>query len=280
VAEQSWRSGFVADRMLTAFAAPLPAPPIYSEVRACAEGWVALQASQACTHVVHVYSSACGDEAALRNAERVARMGLRDPVVRSLVPGRRVRAWDRNCVAIGAAACRFDPLHSVELQAVQIGLVHLLPLFPVGSRYDVERAEYNRNVSAAFERIRDFQAAHYLLNRYGGSPFWMHARATLPGPALAHKIELFRARGDVAHYEDETFAIDDWQMLLLGHGVMPESHDPAADRTPPELVEPEFRRILDFIGRKVEEQVSHADYLRTVCAMPDPPESPGRRAVS
>jgi tryptophan halogenase len=280
VTVQSWRSSFVADRVLTAFAAPLPAAPIYSEVRACAEGWVGLQASQVCTHVLHVYSNAGDDEAAVRNAQRVARMALRDPTVRPLEPGRRVRAWEKNCVAIGAAACRFDPLHSVDLQAVQIGLVHLLPLFPVGPRYAVECAEYNQNVSAAFERIRDFQTAHYLLNRYGGSPFWTQARATSPGAALAHKIGLFRARGDVAHYEDETFAPDDWQTLLLGHGVMPESHDPTVDRTPPALVESEFRRILEFIGRKVSEQVPHADYLRTVCAPPDPPPGLGRHIVS
>ncbi len=48
------------------------------------------------------------------------------------------------------------------------GLVHLLPLFPVQADFSVERDEYNKNVRAAFERMRDFQSAHYLLNRYGG----------------------------------------------------------------------------------------------------------------
>jgi len=266
VEDESWRSSFVADRALTAFAAPLPAAPVYSEVRACEEGWVALQASQACTHVMHVYSSESGSEdAALQTLTRITRMELRDAAVRPLDPARRARAWEKNCVAMGAAACRLDPLHSVDLQAVQIGLVHLLPLFPVAADYGVERREYNQNVRASFERIRDFQSAHYLLNRYGNSPFWRRARAAPTGPELAHKIDAFRARGDVVYYEDETFAIDDWQALLLGHGVMPESYDPAVDRTAPELVEREFRGILDFIRKKVGEQISHAEYLRTVC---------------
>jgi len=281
VAAESWRSSFLADRALTAFAAPLPAPPVYSEVRACSSGWVALRASQACTHLLHAYSSESGsDDVALQTAARVARMDLRDATIWTLEPARRAHAWERNCVAVGAAACRFDPLHSVELQAVQIGLVHLLPLFPVAADHAVEQAEYNRNVGAAFERIRDFQVAHYLLNRYGESTFWQRARATPPGAALAHKIDAFRARGDVISYEDETFAIDDWQALLLGHGLLPESYDPAVDRTEPALVEREFRRILDFIRKKVSGQMTHAEYLQTVCASPHAGASSAARRIS
>ena len=48
---------------------------------------------------------------------------------------------------------------------------------------------------------------------------------------------------------------------MLGHGVLPETWDPAVDRTPPDLLKSELPRILGFIG-KVEEQRSHADYLR------------------
>ena len=88
-------------------------------------------------------------------------------MIRERHPGRRVRAWEKNCVALGEAACVFDPLHFVDLHAVQVGLVHLLHLFPVHADFSVERDEYNQNVRSAFERMRDFQSAHYHLNRYG-----------------------------------------------------------------------------------------------------------------
>ena len=88
----------------------------------------------------------------------------------------------------------------------------------------------------------------------------------LVSPALRHKIATFRARGDVAAYEDETFTIDDWQALLIGHGVWPESYDPAVERTSPEIMQRELGRVLSFIKAKVEEQPSHSDYLQTVCA--------------
>ncbi|HET9444701.1 MAG TPA: tryptophan 7-halogenase, partial [Steroidobacteraceae bacterium] len=267
VKRESWREHFVADRVLVAYGQPIQPVPVYSEVRAWADGWVALHPTQMCTHINAAYSSQIlGDGAALQAAARVARMALNGGAVRTSDPGRSAVAWEHNCVALGAAACVFDPLRCVDLQAVQVGLVHLLHLFPVQADYEVERAEYNHNMRSSFERIRDFQAAHYALNRYGGSSFWTRARAQLVSPALQHKIETFRARGAVAAYEDETFTIDDWQALLIGHGVSPESYDPAVERTPQQIMQRELGRVLSFIKAKVEEQPSHSDYLQTVCA--------------
>jgi tryptophan halogenase len=165
-------------------------------------------------------------------------------------------------VAIGEAACVFDPLHFLDLHAVQVGLVHLLPLFPVAADFSVERDEYNQNVQAAFERMREFQGAHYCLNRYDQGEFWRRARAAPISAGLAHKIDAFRARGEPVHYEDEAFTIDDWQSLFLGHGVIPETHDPAVDRTPPEQLRAELRSIQGFIRKKVEEQRTHSEYLQ------------------
>jgi tryptophan halogenase len=209
------------------------------------------------------------DESALHAAARIARMGLHAAAVRACEPGQRAVAWERNCVAIGQAACVFDPVHSVDLQAVQIGLVHLLHLFPVQADYDVERTEYNQNVRSAFERIRDFQSAHYFLNGFGSSPFWVRAREQVVSPELKHKIDTFRACGDVPYYEDETFMIDDWQALLIGHGICPESYDPSVEQTSSEVMHRELGRLLSFIKAKVEEQPSHSDYLQTVCAAPN-----------
>lgn len=267
VQRETWRDHFVADRVLVAYGAPIHPVPVYSEVRAWAEGWVALYPTQMGTHIYGAFSSASlSDEGAMQAAERISRLALHGASVRASEPGRRTVAWERNCVALGAAACVFDPVHGVDLQAVQVGLVHLLHLFPVQADYEVERNEYNQNIRSAFERIRDFQSAHYVLNRFGSSTFWTCAREQLLSPALQHKIETFRARGDVAAYEDEAFTIDDWQALLIGHGIWPESYDPAVERTSPEIMQRELGRVLSFIKAKVEEQPSHSDYLQTVCA--------------
>ena len=59
---------------------------------------------------------------------------------------------------------------------MQLGLVRLLELFPLSGDFAAERKEYNRITQSAFERIRDFQSAFYVLNRYGDSEFWSAAR--------------------------------------------------------------------------------------------------------
>ena len=234
---------------------------------------MSLAASQVCVHVQHAYCSDLLSDA--RALEAAANVPLQSVLIRERHPGRRVRAWEKNCVALGEAACVFDPLHFVDLHAVQVGLVHLLHLFPVHADFSVERDEYNQNVRSAFERMRDFQSAHYLLNRYGlnldglgeqAAPFWSRARAAAVSTELAHKIDVFRARGEMVHYEDEAFTIDDWQSLFIGHGVIPETWDPAVDRTEPALLKSELHRIQEFIRQKVEAQRPHPEYLQSVCA--------------
>ena len=265
---ESWRASFPVDRVLYGCSELRSPLPIYSEVRADASGWTSLAASQLCVHVQQAYcTELMPDGVALESA---ARLGLKQVLIRPRDPGRRVRAWEKNCVALGEAACAFDPMHFLDLHAVQVGLVHLLHLFPVQADFSVERDEYNQNVRSAFERMRDFQSAHYALNNYGRSrpsgEFWSRARAAPVSDELRHKMDAFRARGEAAQYEDETFTIDDWQALFIGHGVVPETHDPAVERTPPEVRNSELTRIQDFIRRKVEEQRGHAAYLQSHCA--------------
>jgi tryptophan halogenase len=167
VARDSWRAQFPADRVLRAQGPRFAALPPYADIRAWARGWVGLYPSQAHTHVVQVYASdLCTDDQALELAGRISGQALDDAVVSISDPGRRDRAWVGNCVAIGEAACAYDLVHGVELQAVQLGLVHLLSLFPVAGDFAAERAAYNTTMREAYERLRDFQSAHYAVNRY------------------------------------------------------------------------------------------------------------------
>lgn len=266
VARESWRDHFPADRVLRAQGPRFGSLPPYADIRAWARGWVGLHPSQAATHVVQAYAGdLCMDDQALEMASRVSGLALADAVVSVSDPGRRVEAWSRNCVAVGEAACAFDPVHGVDLQAVQLGLVHLLPLFPVAADFGTERAAYNDTMREAYERLRDFQSAHYVANRYAKAPFWERARAAAASDVLAHKIATFQARGDIPPSEHETFVADSWRALLTGHGLTPETHAPMIDRTPPEVVKGEFRRILSFIKDQVLKQPTHDLYLESFC---------------
>ncbi|WEK00805.1 MAG: tryptophan 7-halogenase [Candidatus Sphingomonas phytovorans] len=260
-----WHPAFVTDRRLTARAARFASLPAYAEIRAGASGWTALHATQAATFVSYAFASAeQDDESALAAAGNLAGLTLSDPVAASVEQGMRHQPWSANCVAIGSAACSFDPLFDVELHAIQLGIVHLLALFPAGATFTAERSEYNRITRSAFDRVRDFQSAFYAANRFGPTGFWAAARGATTPATVGHKLAIFRARGDIAPMEDESFAPDLWQALFTGLGETPESWPPAIDRTAPERMKNDFRRILNFIKRKVLEQPTHDGYLASL----------------
>jgi tryptophan 7-halogenase len=253
--------GKVAERRLIARAAPFAAVPVYGEIRIGQHGWTALHGTPGATYVTHAYSTAQSDKEALADASRTAGLPLAHISATDVVIGRRPAPWQGNRVAIGAAAAGFDPLFDVELHAIQLGLVHLLSLFPVDEAPAAERAEYNRLVGSSFDRLAEFASAFRLLNRFAEQGYWAEARQAEPSVALAHKVAAFCARGTIAPMEDETFAPDLWAALFIGLGEMPESWPPAIDRTPPEQLKNAFRRTLGLIRDKVLAQPTHQAYL-------------------
>jgi tryptophan halogenase len=251
-----------AVKTLVARAARLAPVPVYSEVRICEGGWLEMRASQTTTQVRYVYASAeRDDEAALAAAQLASQSRLQDVRIDADHPGGRSRPWAVNCIAVGAAAHRFDPLFDLDLHVVQLGIVHLISLFPAHARFDAEREEYNRVLGSQIARLRDLQAPFYGLNRFHAAGFWDAARRAGMPESTLHKIGVFRARGHVPPMEDETFPPDFWRALLVGLGETPRSWPPAIDLTPPEVVKGALQRILGFVKDKVLAQPTHDTYL-------------------
>ncbi|MFL6602636.1 MAG: tryptophan 7-halogenase [Steroidobacteraceae bacterium] len=265
VPREEWAHHFSVDRVLSGRAPAFTSIPPFAEIRVAEIGWTALHPSQGTTGVVHAYSKdLSSDEAALQSATAAARVELADVAFRSVNPYLRSRLWAGNCIAVGAAACALDPVHAVELHVLQLGIVHLLSLFPVTQQCGAERAEYNRIMHSYYERVRDFQCAFYTLSGLEGE-FWQRARDRAVPAALAHRIATFRARAVIAPLEDETFSQDSWRAIFAGLGLIPESWGPALDRISPRRLREEFHRMLEFIKRKVLDQPTHQAYLDRVC---------------
>ena len=264
VPSDDWRQYFSVDRVLAARAPAFTKTPPFAEIRITGVGWTALHPNQVGTSVRHAYSREfLSDEAALESASAAADAKLADVSFRTVTTSVRSRMWEGNCVAVGGSACVFDPIHDVDLHALQLGLVHLLSLFPVTGQFAVERAEYNRIMRSHYERIRDFQCAFYAVAPFGGQ-FWQQARGRSVPQTLAHKIATFRACGQIAPMEDETFSPDSWQAIFVGLGVVPESWPPTIDRIPPHRFNEEFHRTIEFIKGKVLEQPTHDGYLDSI----------------
>jgi tryptophan halogenase len=249
------------DRRLIARAAAFASVAPYSEVRIAETGWTSLHASPAAAYVVHAFSAERSDDEALADASRLSGLALADASVESVPTGHREAVWDRNCIFIGASARSFDPLFDLDLHAVQLGIVHLLSLFPATADFAAERSEYNRITGSALDRLADLPAAFHNANSFPGG-FWEGKRAAAPPRAVAHKRAIFRARGEIPPMEDENFAPDFWRALFVGLGETAESWPPAIDGIAPERMKQEFRRMLAFVRDKVLEQPTHDSYLR------------------
>jgi tryptophan halogenase len=101
--------------------------------------------------------------------------------------------------------------------------------------------------------LRDFQAAHYLLNRRFDDPFWDGIRhRTLP-PSLKRKVDMFGARAQVPLNDDEFFHEQVWDKHLLGSGVVPQGYDPRVDALPDEAhiqkVQQRLREVAELARR-------------------------------
>ncbi len=254
------------DRILLASAPPLSPLPLYGRVAAHRAGWIGLSPLEGRTAIAMPFAGEhmTDGEAARMVGPLAGLRGVGDIVVTALDHRSRDRPWIGNCVAVGEAAHAGDPIDAVAAQAHQIAIAHLVALFPVDRSAMREAALYNEEVAAHQRRLRDFQAAHYRLNRRRGEPFWDAARATPIGDDLAGKIDLFAARGMVAQYNNETFNPDSWEAILVGHGVIPRSWDPQVDALPDAEVAGALQAILGSIRRDVSAMEPHEAARRRV----------------
>jgi len=233
---ESWSEWLPCDRMLAASAPRLARLPAFSQISAFHAGWVGLFPLQGRTPVIAVYNSgAISDAEVAEHAGVIARMPISgDALVSELKPGIQRSSWIGNCIAVGESAIAVDPIDAVELQVTHGCISHLMTLFPATAGDYPEAQAYNRHVHRFGTNLRDFQAAHYLLNRRFDDPFWDSLREVRLPPGLRRKVDMFSARALVPSSDDESFHEQIWSALLLGCGIMPQGYDPRVDALPDE----------------------------------------------
>lgn len=185
-------------------------------------------------------------------------------------PGRRVRCWEKNCVALGLAGSFIEPLESTTIHLIQRGITQLLQNFPRVVT-DSATAQYNAQLDAELQHVRDFVVLHYALSNRRDTPYWEYmANMALP-PSLQHRIDLFRDTGNVFHVPGELFAENSWVQVMMGQGVMPRRHHPTADAMDRAELERFLGEIRNQTLRNVDGLPAHMDYLRSYCPAPVPP---------
>lgn len=179
-----------------------------------------------------IFSSAfCSEEEA--TAELLANLDgapAAEPRLLRFVTGKRRKAFVRNVVAIGLSSGFIEPLESTSIHLIQTGINRLLELLPGGPISDRARDDYNARFDREIESIRDFVILHYHANQRVGEPFWDMVRTMKLPDSLQHRIDLFRATGNIYPSRDELFDQRGWVQVLIGQNILPELWHPLANQ--------------------------------------------------
>lgn len=184
--------------------------------------------------------------------------------------GMRTEQWVGNCLALGLSAGFMEPLESTSIHLIQSSLARFVQMLPEGAGDLSIRAEFNRQATFEWSRIRDFLILHYWANGREGEPFW-DARRTMDLPdTLTAKIEQFRANGYIHREHEELFTEQGWLQVLIGQGIEPEVHNPLADAMPEQELVTMLERIAARHSTAVAAMPDHIQFLRARCMPPQP----------
>ena len=190
---------------------------------------------------------------------------LTKPNMLRFTTGARRRQWHRNCIAIGLSGGFMEPLESTSIHLIQRAVLRLIRMMPRGaiSRRDV--AEFNDQQDEDMRQIRDFLILHYKATDRRDSPFWRNCAAMPVPDTLDQKIELFRETGRVFRRNEELFAENSWVQVMMGQGIMPQSHHPIAEKLRDDELDKLLGVLRDNVARTVAGLPEHAAYVANYC---------------
>ena len=213
-----------------------------------------------------VYSSKfmSDDEAVAKIVNNIEGNTLTEPKVIKYSTGRRLKQWNKNCLAVGLSSGFLEPLESTSIHLIQQNILRLIRLFPIEGIKQCDIDEFNYQANFDVEKIRDFIILHYKVTNRADSRFWIHCRNMDIPDTLRHRIDLFRETGRVFREGNELFD-DSWQQVMIGQGIVPDSYHPIADRMSEEELARFLKHIQSNIQGKVEQLPDHSRYLQTLC---------------
>ena len=248
-----WSNWLLCDRAVAVPCERVEPPKPYTIAHAKAWGWQWRIPLQHRTGNGMVYSSsAITDQDALQNL-LISLDGspLAEPNFLKFTAGRRKKSWEKNCIAIGLSSGFLEPLESTSIYLIQQGILKFLECFPGSGDLPTLRDAYNQEMEAEYLRIRDFLILHYKITKRNDSEFWRYCQNMVLPESLERSIELFRAAGRVARYQNGLFMSPSWLAVYLGQGIDQVGFDARTLNYPAAIVLDEMKKMR----AKLESQV-------------------------
>ncbi|QZH73786.1 MAG: tryptophan 7-halogenase [Erythrobacter sp.] len=178
----------------------------------------------------YVYSSRyISDEAAA--AELLAAVGLEEgeaePRFLKMKVGRMAESWRGNCLAAGLAQGFIEPLEATALHIVIATALEFADAWERGGFTPQHRDQFNADIVARYDAIRDYIVAHYRLNQRRDTPYWRDNAANQNlSDGLKAMLTAWFTHQDMGtanrqQYRIEAYSASSWHCLFAGYGTFP-----------------------------------------------------------
>lgn len=214
-----------------------------------------------------VYSSKhmSDDEAMAFFLNQIDGSPINEPRLISYQTGRRLKTWNKNCIALGLSSGFIEPVESTGIHLFMTGVTRLLQLFPFSGIVPSLIKEYNAQTQLEFERIRDFIILHYHLNHRNQDSFWRLCQDMDIPATLQNKIDLFRESATVFKEEGDPFRIESWTQVMIGQGLIPRNYHQIAQNIPDQHLESYLKELKMQIDKRVESLPQHEEFINRFC---------------
>lgn len=273
--EQTLKAGFEdygqwlrTDRALAVQTASSAAIPPYTRAIARQAGWqwrIPLQ-HRVGNGLVFSSQYQSEDEARSTLLANLDGDALFEPRLLKFKAGRRLKAWDKNCVSIGLASGFIEPLESTSIHLIQIGATRLAQLFPFNGCTPALVNRYNEQSRKEFEKIRDFIILHYKLTERDDTAFWRDCRDMPIPDTLTERIELFRDNALAYQGADDMFRVDSWVQVMIGQRIRPRSYHHMGRLMEADQLRLAFDTLKNSIANAVTRMPTHRDFLSAYTA--------------
>jgi len=266
---QDWTKWLPCDRALAVPTENAGPPASFTLVTAREAGWQWRIPLQHRTGNGHVYCSGfiSDDKARETLLSNLEGKVLAEPLPLRFTTGRRNKAWNKNCVALGLASGFLEPLESTSIHLIQRGIAMLLKFLPDRSFEPADIDRYNKIFEFEFGRVRDFLLLHYTQTERQGA-FWEHCRSIPLTDSLQEKIDLFKSHGRILREDTELFPAQSWLYVMIGQAIRPRSYEPTVDTIDDAAIEANLNDIRAVVKKCVEAMPSHQDFITQHCAAP------------
>ncbi|OKY26078.1 tryptophan halogenase family protein [Thalassotalea sp. PP2-459] len=267
VGYQDWSEWLFCDRAVAVQSESTSAPSARTVSKAHQAGWqwkIPLQHRQGNGHVYA--SNYIDDQSALDTLlANIDGKLLHDPRSFTFTPGRREKAWHKNCVAIGLSSGFLEPLESTSIALVETAIEKLIPSLDA-LNYDSDTVEqFNQKTVLEYERVRDFLILHYQSTQRTDSPFWRDCQQMKLPETLQEKVDIYKQTGEIKPYPFEIFGKDSWLAIFDGFEIYPQSYNKKADNMPIEYLNKNLAYMQQRVRQSADNALSHGVFLKKYC---------------